>query len=132
MRWGVRAEMATLGDVMSTSVATMEGSATVAEAAAEMVKGRFGSVVVTQGSMLLGIFTERDVMRAAASAADLSVDPVSRWMTPDPVTRSPQTSTDEAAELMISSGFRHLPVVDGTEMVGIVSLRDLLSSRIAR
>jgi CBS domain-containing protein len=124
--------MTTLGDVMSTSVATMEGSASIADAATEMVEGRFGSVLVTQGSMLLGIFTERDVMRAAAKAADLASDPVSKWMTPDPVTRPPETPTDEAAELMISNGFRHLPVVDDSGLVGIVSLRDLLSSRIAR
>lgn len=124
--------MSTLGEVMSTSVATTESGASVADAAAEMVKGRFGSIVVIQGSMLLGIFTERDVMRAAAKAADLASDPVSKWMTPDPVTRPPETPIDEAAELMIASGFRHLPVVDDSGLVGIVSLRDLLSSRIAR
>ena len=124
--------MATLADVMSTSIATVPAATSVADAAAEMVKGRFGSVVVTEGSMLLGIFTERDVMRAAAKAADLAADPVSKWMTPDPITRGPETLTDEAAELMISSGFRHLPVVADSGLVGIVSLRDLLSSRIAR
>lgn len=122
--------MTTLRDVMSSSVTTMDGSSSVADAAAEMVSGRFGSVLVTQGSMLLGIFTERDVMRAAATAADLATDPVVKWMTPDPITRPPETPTDEAAELLIANGFRHLPVVDESGLIGIVSLRDLLSSRI--
>jgi CBS domain-containing protein len=122
--------MAAVRDVMTTSVTTMAGAATVADAAAEMVQGRIGSVLVTQGSMLLGIFTERDVLRAAAVAADLSSDPVAKWMTPEPVTAPPETSTDEAAELMLSGGFRHLPVVDESGLIGIVSLRDLLSARI--
>jgi CBS domain-containing protein len=122
--------MATVRDVMTTSVTTTAGAATVADAAAEMVEGRIGSVLVIQGSMLLGIFTERDVMRAAAVAADLSSDSVAKWMTPDPVTVRPESSTDEASELMISGGFRHLPVVDESGLIGIVSLRDLLSTRI--
>jgi CBS domain-containing protein len=124
--------MTTLRDVMSTSVTTMEASATIAEAAAKMVQGRFGSVLVTQRTMLLGIFTERDVMRAAAEASDLQADTLSKWMTPDPITRPPETAAEEAAELMLSNGFRHLPVVDDSGLVGIVSLRDLLSARIGR
>lgn len=124
--------MTTLRDVMSTSVTTMEASATIADAAAKMVQGRFGSVLVTERTMLLGIFTERDVMRAAAESSDLQADTLSKWMTPDPITRPPDTGTDEAAELMLSNGFRHLPVVDESGLVGIVSLRDLLSARIGR
>jgi CBS domain-containing protein len=122
--------MAAVRDVMTTTVTTMPGAATVADAAAEMVKGRIGSVLVTQGAMLLGIFTERDVLRAAAVAADLSSDPVAKWMTPEPVTAPPETTTDEAAELMLAGGFRHLPLVDESGLIGIVSLRDLLSTRI--
>src|SRR5919106_549471 len=88
--------------------------------------------VVLEGSAVSGIFTERDVLRAAASGADLARSPVSRWMTPDPVTAGPEVAADQAAELMVGGGFRHLPVVDGGELVGIVSLRDLLSVRIGR
>jgi CBS domain-containing protein len=51
-------------------------------------------------------------------------------MTPEPVTAPPETTTDEAAELMLSGGFRHLPLVDESGLIGIVSLRDLLSTRI--
>ncbi len=122
--------MATLGEVMNPTVTTMGSETTVADAAARMVQGRFGSILITQGTMLLGIFTERDVMRAAAEAADVKQDTVAKWMTPDPITASPDVDTEEAAEMMLSNGFRHLPVVDDSGLVGIVSLRDVLSARI--
>ena len=63
---------------------------------------------------------------------DLTSSPVSEWMTQDPVTVDPETDADEAAEMMLAHGFRHLPVLEGNALVGIVSLRDILSIRIAR
>lgn len=124
--------MATLDDIMTREVFTAEPGTPVAEVAARMLKGRIGSAVVTQGPMLLGIFTERDVLRAAASGSDLTSSPVSEWMTPDPVTVVPETDADDAAEMMLTHGFRHLPVMQGGALAGIVSLRDILSIRIAR
>jgi CBS domain-containing protein len=97
-----------------------------------MVRGGFGSVVVVQGRMLLGILTERDVLRAAAAEDDLRAAPVERWMTPEPETALPDLDTEEAVSLMLSRGFRHLPVVLDGELLGMVSLRDVLSARIAR
>lgn len=123
--------MTTLGEIMTREVFTTSGDAPVAEVAASMLKGRVGSAVVTQGPMLLGIFTERDVLRAAASGTDLTASPVSEWMTPDPVTVDPTMDADEAAETMLSHGFRHLPVLEGNGLTGIVSLRDILAMRIA-
>lgn len=124
--------MATLDDIMTREVFTAAPGTPVAEVAARMLKGRVGSAVVTQGRMLLGIFTERDVLRAAASGSDLTSSPVSEWMTPDPVTVVPETDADEAAEMMLTHGFRHLPVMEGGALAGIVSLRDILSIRITR
>lgn len=124
--------MATLDDIMTREVFTAEPGTPVAEVAARMLKGRVGSAVVTQGRMLLGIFTERDVLRAAASGSDLTSSPVSEWMTPDPVIVVPETDADDAAEMMLTNGFRHLPVMQGGALAGIVSLRDILSIRIAR
>jgi CBS domain-containing protein len=85
-----------------------------------------------QGSWLAGILTERDVLRAAASGSDLTKSPVSEWMTRNPITATPDTTLEEAAEVMLSNGFRHLPVVEGRELQGMVSIRDVLASRIRR
>ncbi|HEX5951512.1 MAG TPA: CBS domain-containing protein [Actinomycetota bacterium] len=124
--------MVTLNDIMTREVFTAEPGTPVAEVAARMLRSRVGSAVVTQGPMLLGIFTERDVLRAAASGSDLTSSSVSEWMTPDPVTVDPGTDADDAAEMMLSHGFRHLPVIEDGALAGIVSLRDILSIRIAR
>ena len=89
-------------------------------------------MVVLQGSFLAGILTERDVLRAAASGSDLTKSPVSAWMTRDPEPASPDMTVEEATQLMLLHGFRHLPVVDGREVHGVVSLRDLAAARIRR
>ena len=124
--------MATLKDLMNTSVVTASLDTTVSEAAAGMVRARVGSVVVLQGSFLAGILTERDVLRAAASGEDLSVSLVSAWMSPDPQAASLDMPAEEAAQVMLLNGFRHLPVVDGREVRGIVSIRDLFAAKIRR
>ena len=124
--------MVSLAEVMTPDVVTLSSEASVADAAQVMVRGGFGSVVVVQGRMLLGILTERDVLRAAAEEVDLREAPVDRWMTPEPDTASPDLDTEDAAALMLSRGFRHLPVVVDSELLGMVSLRDVLSARIAR
>jgi CBS domain-containing protein len=124
--------MPTLEQIMTGEVYTTTGGAPVADVAASMLKGRFGSAVVMDGNWIVGMFTERDVLRAAASGTDLKSAVVADWMTPDPVTASPDMDADEAAEVMMTQGFRHLPVVDGNTLKGIVSLRDVLRVRIRR
>ena len=124
--------MASVREVMSTSLVTLPGSTPMVEAARHMVRRHIGSVLVVDGNMLSGILTERDVLRAAGKPTDMAAEPVSRWMSPEPITCPPQTDTEEAAEMMLSGGFRHLPVVDGTGLLGMVSLRDVLSARIGR
>jgi CBS domain-containing protein len=121
-----------LRDLMHTSVATTTPGTPVSEAAAAMVEANVGSAVVMQGRFLAGILTERDVLRAAASGQDLSESLVSAWMTPDPHSASPNTSAEEAAQIMLLHGFRHLPIVEGRAVCGVVSLRDLFASRIRR
>ena len=124
--------MASVRSVMSTEVVTLPGSTPMVEAARHMVRRHIGSVLVVDGTMLSGILTERDVLRAAAKPADMAAEAISRWMSPEPICCSPEVDTEEAAEMMLSGGFRHLPVVDGTGLLGIVSLRDVLSARIGR
>jgi len=117
---------------MNTRLATTAPDASVAAAAAGMIKANVGSTIVMQGSFLAGILTERDVLRAAASGEDLSVSIVSAWMTPDPHAASPETSAEEAAQIMFLNGFRHLPVAEDGRVCGVVSLRDLFAARIRR
>jgi CBS domain-containing protein len=121
-----------LRDIMTTEVLTTPVERPVAEVTSKMVKGRVGSAVVMQGSWLVGILTERDVLRAAASGSDLTKSPVSEWMTGDPITATPDTTAREAAEMMLANGFRHLPVVEGRKLRGVVSIRDVLASEIRR
>ena len=123
--------MAAISDVMTAGVVTLTPDSTVSDAAKVMVRGGIGSAVIVQGKMLLGILAERDVLRAAAAAGDLSQSRVDQWMTPDPDTVGPDIDTEEAAGLMLSRGYRHLPVVLAGELLGMVSLRDVLSARIA-
>jgi CBS domain-containing protein len=122
--------MIQLGDIMTTKVLTTSAERPVAEVTSMMVKARVGSAVVMQGSWLAGILTERDVLRAAASGSDLTKSPASEWMTRSPITATPDTTIGEAADVMLANGFRHLPVVEGRELKGVVSIRDVLASGI--
>ena len=124
--------MPTLGEIMTKEPFSVAPNTNVSEVAAEMVKARVGSAIVMDGAWLSGIFTERDVMRAAASGKDLTSAKVGDWMTPDPMTAETGMEAEEAAQVMMSRGFRHLPVVDGSTVIGIVSLRDVLSTRVRR
>ena len=124
--------MAKLADVITGKVFAVTSGQSVTEVAQVMVQGRVGSAVVIDGPWLLGIFTERDALRALASGSDLSAVAVKEWMTKDPVTVSADTDTEEAAAIMATHGFRHLPVMDGDTVIGMVSLRDILSARIRR
>jgi CBS domain-containing protein len=124
--------MAKLRDLMNKSVVSATPDCAVAEAAARMVAAGVGSAVIMQGAFLAGILTERDVLRAAASGEDLSESVVSEWMTPDPQSAGPDASAEEAAQLMLLGGFRHLPVVEGKQVRGVVSLRELFAARIRR
>ena len=122
----------TVRDLMTTRVVAVGPDEPVAAAAAAMVQRGTGSALIMQGRFLAGILTERDVLRAAASGSDLTHSPVSAWMTKDPEPASPDTTLEDAAQLMLLHGFRHLPVLEGREVCGVVSLRDLAAARISR
>jgi CBS domain-containing protein len=119
-------------ELMNDHVLSVAVDTPVVAAAAEMVRGRVGSVLIMQGTFLAGILTERDVLRAAASGEDLTKSPVSAWMTPDPQSAGPDTPAEDAAQIMLRNGFRHLPVTEGRLVCGVVSLRDLFAARIRR
>jgi CBS domain-containing protein len=122
----------TVGEVMHTRVVLTGPDSPMAEAAAQMVRERVGSALVMQGSFLVGILTERDILKAAASGTDLTTVQVSAWMTKDPQSAGPDTTLEDAAQIMLLNGFRHLPILEGRQVRGVVSLRDLFAARISR
>ena len=119
--------MATIAEVMNTSVLTVEPSASIGEAAEKMIEAGVGAVVVMEDmARIVGIVTERDLMRAVAQRARAAEARVRQWMTESVVTIAPETEIKDAAKMMFEKNFRHLPVVnkDG-RLLGIASLRRL-------
>ena len=96
------------------------------QAAAELLHGKdIGAVAVTEGTKLVGVLSERDVVRALARGG-ASADPVSDWMTSSPITARPDDPVLDVALLMLEEGIRHLPLVDAYgKQVGMISLRDI-------
>jgi len=117
--------MANVGDLMTREVLTVEPSDTIGEAAEKMIEHGVGAVVVSDFGSIIGILTERDILRAVAHRTHSAEARVRQWMTPDVVTVPSSMEGDEAAKMMLERNFRHLPVVDEGRSVGIVSLRDL-------
>lgn len=110
---------------MSTGLHYVTPTTRVGEAVALMAQHRIGSVLVMEGSRLVGIFTERDTVRSLSQTYDAPSHEIASWMTPEPITVHPETPVDEALRTMLDNNFRHLPVVNGDDVVGIVSIRDL-------
>ena len=110
---------------MSTELVTVSPGTTVAEAAAVMSAGHVGSAIVLDDDSLAGIFTERDILHALGSDFDAAAHTVQEWMTKDPATIEADATVPAAIDRMLEGGFRHLPVLDGGALVGVVSLRDL-------
>ena len=116
-----------IGGVMRVRLVTATTDETAGAAIRKMLDTGVGSVVVCDGPALAGIFTERDVLRLAGEGADFDATPLSEVMTSSPATISADDGIFEAAELMKERRLRHLPVVEGGNLVGIVSIRDVLA-----
>ena len=116
--------MPTVADAMRSEFITVAPEDTLGEVADRMVEEKKGgAVVVMDYGRMIGILTERDMLRAMAGRVHTSEARVREWMTEDPITVPPETTLDEASQLMLEQNFRHLPVVDGGRVVGVVSLR---------
>jgi CBS domain-containing protein len=103
--------------------------AVVREVVDAMAKRRFGAVPVVENGRLVGIFTERDVLvRVVAARKDPETTRLGEVMTANPDTVKSSDAVLHALELMNQHGYRHLPVVDGERLVGLVSIRDLYRS----
>jgi citrate synthase len=114
-------------DLMTSPAVTCAANDTLAEAARAMQQADTGSVVVTDDGKVVGILTERDLLRAAAGRGDPDRERVRLWMTSRPDVLGPDERADAAWASLTSHHYRHLPVVEGDRCVGVVSLRDLMA-----
>jgi CBS domain-containing protein len=98
---------------------------TLGDAADVLISRSIGALAVVDGRQVIGILTDRDVVRAVSEGAELD-DPVTTWMTDSPDTVTPDVSVSEAADWLLETGYRHLPVTVGDELLGTVDIRDVL------
>lgn len=117
----------TVAAAMTEPAVTALGHETLATAADRMQHHDIGSVVVVDGGRPVGILTERDLLRAAAASADPSTTEVQDWMAPDPDCVGTDTTIDDAWHQLATHKYRHIPVVVGEDLKGIISMRDLMA-----
>jgi len=114
-------------DAMSSTVLTIGPTHTLRQAAKLMNDRKVGAAVVLDPEADgPGILTERDVLDAVASAQDLDTEVAGDHLTPDAVTALPDWDLGRAAQAMLTGGFRHLVVCDGPQVVGVLSVRDIV------
>jgi CBS domain-containing protein len=121
--------VATLADILKPTFLEVAPEDTLGEVAEKMMNQNVGAVVVKDFGRLIGILTERDMLRAMAARMHTSEARVRQWMAPDPITATPDMPLEEASQVMLDHGFRHLPVMDGSTVLGVVSLRRVLGGR---
>jgi CBS domain-containing protein len=121
-----------IGDVMRTRVVTVVPGDSARLAVLRMLEEGVGSVAVCENGKLVGIFTERDVLSLAGDGTDLDAVRVGDVMTRSPVAAGADVSVVDAARLMGERRIRHLPVVEGEHLLGMVGIRDVLGSLVER
>jgi CBS domain-containing protein len=117
-----------VSDIMTSAAVTDAPDDTLAEASSKMWQQQTGSLLVMDGKKLIGIVTERDLLRFVGEGGDPKAVSLRDVMTTDVVTIAPGTTLHDAARIMFDKWFRHLPVVtESGELVGVISTRDLLT-----
>jgi CBS domain-containing protein len=117
---------------MSSMVVTVSPGLTLHDAARAMSERKVGAAVVLDPEQPgPGIITERDVLQSVGSGQDPNTELVRDHLSPKITFAAPDWSLERAAEAMVRGGFRHLVVVDGGEMVGVLSMRDIVRCWVA-
>jgi len=116
----------TVRELVGGEVIWVAPEATMRSAAVSMKGNGVGSVAVEVDGALEGILTERDILDAVADGADLDFERVDRWMTSYPDSVDPDMQVTEAAQWMLASGYRHIPVIEGSRILGMISIKDVL------
>ena len=117
-----------VSDLRPHELFTAQAEETLEAAADRMSWHQVGALPVLEGQRLVGIVTERDLTAALAEGADAEVTPVSDYMTPAPEVLRPDSELADAAHVMLELGIRHLPVVRSGQLVGVLSMRDVLDA----
>ena len=112
-------------DVMTQAAVTESRHDSLRSAAERMWREQTGSLLITEGGQLVGILTERDLLRAVALGADPDKTSVDETMTADVFTVEPDMQLQDAARQMAARWIRHLPVVAAGQLLGVVSMRDV-------
>lgn len=114
--------------LMAKTTVSIAPSTTLREVAQILVREEIGAVVVREGDAeAVGMVSERDLVEAIAEAADLDGDRATDVMAYDVLTISSDANVADAARLMLEGNIRHLPVLDGAHVVGVLSIRDVLA-----
>jgi CBS domain-containing protein len=116
----------TVDDIYRPGAITAAADESLEQTAARLEDKDVSAVAIMDGYRLAGIITERDIVRAVADRRDLADGTAGDYMTLEPATVSLETPLGEVARTMLAYGVRHLPVVVGGEVIGMVSARDLL------
>ena len=120
-------QLMSIESLFSTEILRTAQDAPLAQVAEAMVAHDVGSLLVFDAGDLVGVITERDIVRAAVRVPDLSRVRVSEYMTPDPWVVPVQWTARQVATRMINHGIRHAPVTRDGEVIGVVSSFDLLA-----
>lgn len=114
-------------DVMTPAVLTVGPTHTIRQVAQAMASRKVGAAVVLDPDVDgPGILTERDVLEAVAGGQDLDAELAADHLTPDAVVGMPDWDLDKAAAAMVAGGFRHLVICDSSDVVGVLSVRDIV------
>lgn len=124
-------QISTILATKGSTVVTVRPDQTVREAVALLVDKRIGAVVVVdETARPVGIVSERDVIRELAKNDNVLNEPVSRVMTIDVIIARPSDDTKAVSKTMTVKRFRHLPVMDHGELVGIISIGDVVKAQL--
>jgi CBS domain-containing protein len=113
-------------DVMNTNVVVAKADATIREASEVMNKYNIGSLVVVKDSGIAGIITEHNVLESVAAGRNPDETKIAEIMSPEVVTVAPDSTVEQAVDLMVQHKIKKLPVVDGDKLMGIITASDII------